>query len=223
MAMDDIYGDLLNEYFKNDDPKTETLNTQTSVNSRIQAEGNISNSKEFGDIINNILNKAWGTEWGIFSPDIVNNVDSKRIKVPQINYSTNLREYSPNQSNKPRLVNSVIEKDMNNNATGYITRVYSELFDNIIEFNFWDTSNISAEKLMQKFEELIITYSDYLKNEGISEIFFLKEVPSKYSLRNIEDAHMKCVFFFVRYERIRSLRVKTLQDISKKIEVETLL
>lgn len=200
--------------------KTKLINAmpEKSSRTRMTAKGNISNIDAFGDTLRKLLNAAWGSSWGLLAPDTAKGENADVVKTPQINYGVNLREITPNTNLKATLTDTINEVT-NGKNTGDSIQVYRKFFDCIIEFNFWDSTSKDCRNLMERFEDLIDIYSGFLKEEGISEIYFLKEVPPSYSLNYVEGTPMKCIYFFVRLERIRTMRLSTLKEIEYKLSL----
>jgi hypothetical protein len=192
---------------------------EKSSRPRMTANGNIANIDGLGDALRKLLNTAWGTNWGLIAPDTAKGEDPNVIKTPQINYGVNLREITPNSNPKATLTDTINEV-VNGKNTGDTLQVYRKFYDCIIEFNFWDTTSKGCRDLMDKFEDLIDLYSGYLKSQGISEIFFLKEVPPSYSLNYVEGTPMKCIYFFVRLEKIKTVRLSVIKEIEYKLTAE---
>lgn len=201
---------------KNDSVQEINKMPEKSSRTRMTAKGNISNIDAFGETLRKLLNAAWGTNWGILAPDTAKGENADVVKTPQINYGVNLREITPNTNLKAALTDTINEI-VNGKNTGDSIQVYRKFFDCIIEFNFWDSTSKDCRDLMEKFEDLIDIYAGFLKEEGVSEIYFLKEVPPTYSLNYVEGTPMKCIYFFVRLERINTVRLSTLKEIEYKL------
>lgn len=184
---------------------------------RLTANGNVDDVDKLGEILRRLLNAAWGSNWGVISPEANNGDNPEEIIMPQINYYINLREVANGTSPKPTLMDTVAE-EVDGVKTGDSYRIYRQSFDCIVEFNFLCQTSKDCRKLMNDFEELIITYSGYLKEQGIGEIFFLKEVPPKYSLTFNEKIPMKCCYYYVRLERNRQVKVSKINEIEMKLK-----
>lgn len=229
--MSNINDSILDAAFNNYFSKTGATNTvqeqvineqipEHSSRPRMTAYGNIDDIDQLGEILRKLLNTAWGSNWGMICPETSKGDDAESIKVPQINYSMNLREVSDGTKLKPQLMDTINEV-VNGVNTGDAYHVYRQTFDCIVEFDFLDNTSTGARKLMARFEEMIGTYTGYLKSEGISEMFFLKEVPAKYSLNYVEGVPMKCLYFFVKLERNKTVRLSTIREIEQKLSAQS--
>lgn len=187
--------------------------------SRLTANGNIGTINEFGELLRKLLNAAFGDNWGEFTQDGILGNDPKNIILPRISYDTNLREVSEGRSPKPTLMETVDEV-VNGIHTGDSIKVYRQSFDCIVEFCFYASTTQECESLMTRFEDLIVDFSGYIKSNGVSEIFLLKEVPSKYSFRFTETLPMRTLFYFVKIEKIRTSRVSEINVIEQRLNIK---
>lgn len=205
------------QYFKSKEkfeeiskPTEEDKVVGRSSRPRMKSSGVVDDIDKLGEILRKLLNAAWGSSWGVIFPELSGGENPEEITTPQINYSTNLREIASGSSPKPTLIDTIAE-EVDGIETGDSFRVYRQAFDCIIEFNFLCNTSKDCRKLMNDFEELLIVHTGYLKEQGVGEIFFLKEVPPKYSLSFSENIPMKCAYFFVRIEKNRSIRVSQIK------------
>lgn len=208
-------------YFGNNGKLTPTQVEQMpekSSRTRMTANGNVSDIDALGEILRKLLNTAWGSTWGIITPETAKGDDPEKIILPQINLAINLREIADGFNPKPQFTDTVNEV-VDGKNTGDSFRIYRQTFDCIVEFDFFDSTSKGCRSLMGKFEEILDTYTGFLKEQGVREIFFLKEVPAKYSLNYIEGIPMKCLYYFVRLERIKTVRLSTIKDIEQRLAV----
>lgn len=182
-----------------------------STRSRMKSNGTVDDVDKLGEILRVLLNAAWGSSWGVIFPEMSGGENPEEIVTPQINYSVNLREIASGTSPKPTLIDTIVE-EIDGKESGDSFRIYRQAFDCIIEFNFLCNTSKDCRKLMNDFEELIIVHSGYLKEQGVGEIFFLKEVPPKYSLSYNENIPMKCAYYFVRLEKNRMVRTSQIKN-----------
>lgn len=185
---------------------------------RLCADGNIGTVNEFANVLKQMLNVIWGSDWGDLRPDTSNGLNPNEITLPSISYSTNLREVSDGESVKPRLSELTIE-DVNGFPTGQAYKVYRQRFDCIVEFNIRTRTSSDCSELAEKFEDAIILHSGFLKKRGVSEIYFLKEVPPRYSNYFTENIPTKTLYMYVRLEKVKSVSVRTLEEINARLEL----
>lgn len=201
-------------------PKTK-MSTHTSADipdsniTKYIAENNVDDIDQLGELIRKILNAAWGSDWGEFSPELKRGEDPEDIILPQITYDIQSREVSEKTAIKPVLTDTIKEV-VNGTHTGDAFNIYRQWFDCIVEFNIWGRTTLESRQIMNNFESLLGAYTGYLKKQGIAEMFFLKEMSPRQSYRFVEGLPMRCVVYYIKLERIQSVRVSTL----KKIDFE---
>lgn len=182
------------------------------------ADDNIDDVEQLADILKRLCNAAWGPDWGELSPDLKKGEDSSSIILPQITIDINTRDIAENMGGiKPKLVDIVKEIDANGSETGDAFLIYRQWYDCNIEFNFYGRNNKDARKLQKKFETLLTVYTGYLKRQGISEMFFEREVSPKSSLNYDESTPMRCIYYYIRFESIIPIRQSLINNINVEI------
>lgn len=182
----------------------------------LMACGVIPTVDSFCDELRKMLNVIWGSNWGELQPESAEGLGEGNIPMPSIRYSTNLREVTAGRSPKPTLMD-IVPEVVNGQQTGHAYKVYRQQFDCIVEFNIRAENARDCSELREKFEDVLVFHSGYLKQLGVSEIFFLKEVPAKYSNFHIEGIPTKCIYVFVRLEKVRKVDISTLERIEAKL------
>lgn len=182
------------------------------------ADDNIDDVEQLADILKRLCNAAWGPGWGELSPDLKKGENSDDIILPQITIDINTRDVAENIGGiKPKLVDIINEVDANDNETGDAFLIYRQWFDCNIEFNFYGRTNKEARQLQKKFENLLTVYTGYLKRQGISEMFFEREVSPKSSLNYDESTPMRCIYYYIRFESIMPIRQSLINSINAEI------
>ena len=188
---------------------------------RLMADNNIDGVEQLCNILKKLLNAAWGSNWGEISPDLKKGEDSSKIVTPQITIDTNNRDIAEKMPLKPVLINTVKEK-VNGQYTGDSLLIYRQWFDCVLEFDFYGRTSKETRDLLYRFESLLAIYTGYLKRQGISEILFLKEVSARNSLNFTEQVPMKCLMYWVRFERITPVRQNLINKINADIGVKAI-
>lgn len=229
---EDVFSNVMEKYFETKNKigitKEEeqiVINEQIPDNltsTRMSADGNIKTIDELGELISNLLNSAWGSDWGRFSSDIITGTDSEKIIKPLITYSTNLREISTGTNIKPKQTET-IKKVVEGSNIGDTFIVYRQFFDCIVEFDFYHNTLRDTKELMNRFEEVMLTFTGCLKKSGVKEICFLKEIPAISSFNYVDSIPMTCLHYFVQLERNNIVRVSTIRKIEEKIYLESTL
>ena len=187
----------------------------------LMADDNIDGIEQLCDILKKLLNAAWGSNWGEISPDLKKGEDSSKIVTPQITVDINNRDIAEKMPLKPVLINTVKEK-VNGQYTGDSLLIYRQWFDCVVEFDFYGRTAKETRQLQYQFESLLAIYTGYLKRQGVSEILFLKEVSSRNSLNFTEQVPMKCLMYWVRFERITPIRQSLINKINADIGVKAI-
>ena len=208
------------------DDKSARVHTNESVSDvdyqiqsfRHVADDNIDDLEQLAEILKRLCNAAWGNGWGELSPDLKKGENSSEIIVPQIVLDINTRDIAEGIGGlKPTLVDIIKETDENGQETGDAFLIYRQWFDTNVEFNIYGRTNQEARQLQKKFENLLSVYTGYLKRNGISEMFFEREVSPKNSLNYNESTPMRCIYYYIRFESITPIRQSLINSINLEI------
>lgn len=182
------------------------------------ADDNIDDLEQLAEILKRLCNAAWGNGWGELSPDLKKGENSSEIIVPQIVLDINTRDIAEGIGGlKPTLVDIIKETDENGQETGDAFLIYRQWFDTNVEFDIYGRTNQEARQLQKKFENLLNVYTGYLKRNGISEMFFEREVSPKNSLNYNESTPMRCIYYYIRFESITPIRQSLINSINLEI------
>lgn len=88
---------------------------------------------------------------------------------PVITYKVIHRK--PKDELKPR-IRQTIDEVTDDQTDERIGEVYGQKFKCLIQFNVFASVYDLAEQVMEKFEEMIFTYTGYFKKNGVAEIVF---------------------------------------------------
>lgn len=226
--MNDIERAFL-EYFnqeKVDNLEIENTNTDVIVDTDVAKEYDISESEskistvdDLGDLLRKILNIAWGDDWGEITPEFALSDDISASKLPKIVYDINYREAPEKMSKKPTLFGNKREI-VDGKPTGDSFNIYRQFYDTVIEFNFFGNTMLEARNLSNKFEEIVATYTGLIKKNGLSELVFLKELPSENSVKFIPGIPMKSLMYYARFEKIHTVRTSLLNKLDYEINIK---
>lgn len=210
-------------YANNKSARVHTNESVSDVDYQIQsfrhvADDNIDDLEQLAEILKRLCNAAWGNGWGELSPDLKKGENSSEIIVPQIVLDINTRDIAEGIGGlKPTLVDIIKETDENGQETGDAFLIYRQWFDTNVEFNIYGRTNREARQLQKKFENLLNVYTGYLKRNGISEMFFEREVSPKNSLNYNESTPMRCIYYYIRFESITPIRQSLINSINLEI------
>lgn len=82
-----------------------------------------------------------------------------------------------------------------------IGEIHSIRYDYYIQFDFFNTSFENTYKLMEDFEYIMYAYSSYIKEEGIVEYYFLKQIDDEDHNIFREKVTSLSVIYYVQTER----------------------
>ncbi len=182
------------------------------------ADGNIDDIERLANILKTLCNASWGEDWGELSPDLKKGEDAANIILPQITIEINTRDISEDLGGLKPILFDIVKDDVTDDSF----LLYRQWFDCDVEFNIYGRNTKDARQLMNKFEKLITTYTGYLKRNGVSEIFFLRETNPRCSLNYNELTPMRCIYYYVRLESIMAVRQSTIDKINAEIGVSKL-
>lgn len=183
---------------------------------RQYADGNLSTIDEWTDWVKFILDAAWGAGWGEFTIENPIETNPEDVHLPIITYELAHRKPSDSiRGIKPRAMEIVPDPDIPNHK---IT-VYRQWFDCLIDFHVWHKTNREAELLKNQLEDLMLGYSGFFKQKGVSEILFLEENPPDVSTKWRLDIPRRTLRYFVRLEKITPVREIDIQRLATVVDV----
>ena len=91
------------------------------------------------------------------------------INHPMITFKILEREHTEGTSYKPRQMEQIEGED------GRPGVIYSERFTNLVQFNIIASEYRVAWKVMEQFEDLMISYAETIRGNGIVEYYLLKQ------------------------------------------------
>ncbi|MCC0635242.1 MULTISPECIES: hypothetical protein [unclassified Clostridioides] len=180
----------------------------------------INNFEKIEEILEYILKTELEDNWGVISFETIKKDETDKIILPQINYCVKLREISKGKSYKPMLTDIIDELDENKEKTGKVIKVYRQSFDCILEFRFIAKTQKECRRLMEAFEDIITSYTGFLKKKGLGDIFFLKEISTEDNISFDENTSVKTSEYFIRLEKVKTLNVNKLKNIEMKFSVK---
>lgn len=113
---------------------------------------------------------------------------------------------------KPRQRESFIEDKQNKGMTR-IVEIYGQKFGYHLQFNVFASTYVIAENIMDRFEEMMLTYAGHFKKNGVGEIIFdrqftddnFKTVRQTLSVRNFS--------YFIELEKITVVMRDSIKDV----------
>lgn len=102
------------------------------------------------------------------------------INHPIVTFKVLKRAHTEGAAYKPRLMEEIVGED------GRPGVIYNERFTNLVQFNFIAPEYRIAWNVMERFEDLMISYAETVRGNGIVEYFLLEQYRDDYydSFRN---------------------------------------
>lgn len=168
----------------------------------LHAVGNINDFDDAMDLIHSIWTKVHPE--CVFSEEEPNGNTPETVALPHISYEVLHRKHSEHFSDgkKPRQLRVYPDPDQ----PGQNITEASEWFDCISEFLIYGNNKREAKKWMKLFEEFILTYTGYFKEQGIAEILFLEEQSPVVSSEYRQDLPHRRLRYLVKIQRTQTLR-----------------
>ena len=168
------------------------------------------NVLEFASMQKELLNKAWGNDWGIFTLEYNTGKKLNETNLPVITF--NIMSRIPSKK-KPGLKPRIYLTGYDDSDPGYLIIQHSQWHDCIIEYNLFHNTMNEAFELMSRFELFNTLYAGYFKQNGIMELIFRQEVPTSSTLKIDNIIPSRCVYYDMVIQNIFTQRIKATDEI----------
>ena len=129
---------------------------------------------------------------------------------PYISYRLISRR--PTKEYKPIAREDIVECD-ELNAQRYGT-VFGQKFDCIVQFNVFASENRVANKVMESFEELMISYAGYFKEQGVRDLYFKEQVTDTDYNNFRETLSVRNIRYYVQIEKLMVIFNRSISDVN---------
>lgn len=136
---------------------------------------------------------------------------------PKITYKIISRK--PKGELKPR-VRETIETD-GKNGEDRLGQVCGQKFECLVQFNIFTSVYKEAEEVMEKFEELIFSYTGFFKKNGVAELLFKEQVTDDFYERLRETLSVRNLIYYVEIEKLTVIfkeKIKEIELLAQKKE-----
>lgn len=206
----------LEELLSNDNNNLSTVeitNERSDSKKRDQLKANKSATMfDFIEMIDKIVTLTMKDLNVKFIPDegkIVYLANDLKLEFPIIAYK--VKERKTKKEIKPRLRENFVEDK--NDPTSRVGEIYGQKFICHLQFNIFASEYKMAEEIMSRFEEMMIIYAGYFKQNGVAELFFdnqytddsFKSIRQTLSVRNI------C--YYVEIEKLTVIMKEVIKEI----------
>jgi hypothetical protein len=148
-----------------------------------------------------------------FLPDegaIILKKHEEKIDHPFITYK--LISRSPKDELKPRHRQTVEEKTYDK-IDERIGEIHGQKFKCLLQFNIFASVYDTAEQVMERFEELIFTYTGYFKKNGVAEILFREQLTDEKYNSFRETMSVRNLVYYVEVEKLFVIFQEKIKDI----------
>jgi hypothetical protein len=168
------------------------INTKTGTAKSMQrADANASLS-DFIDMVGLIVEYVMSDMKVKFMPD----ENRKNFLEPDVPFNDPVVTYKIKSRRPKNELKPIPREDMEEEYNGEqrLGTIYGQRFDCKVQFNIFASEYTLANKVMDKFEELMIAYAGYIKKQGVVDMYFTEQyTDSEYnnfretlSVRNLE-------------------------------------
>lgn len=117
---------------------------------------------------------------------------------------------------KPRLRESTKDPFV----MGYTVEIYGQWFDNIVQFDAWSNGTRTTDRLITWMEQLLKLYTGYLREKGISNMFFWKRDSEGQNSTWRQTVPVKGTQFYFRTEELEAVYQRDILKIDISLGVE---
>ena len=142
----------------------------------------------------------------------------KKIEKTIITYSVKSRE--PKKELKAR-VRETVDEQVYASEDQRQGEIWGQKFKCTVQFNIFASVYSEAEEVMEKFEELITSYSGFFKENGIAEIFMLKQFTDEVYNQLRETLSVRNLHYYVEIEKLTVIfreKIKEIEILAQKKE-----
>lgn len=185
----------------------------TESQERIQTAEKSANMYDFIKMVNKLSALVLKDLKVEFVPDENKNVvESPELPLdhPIITYKVIHRK--PKGELKPR-VRQVINERTDDPNDERIGEVYGQKFQCLIQFNVFASVYDLAEQVMEKFEEMIFTYTGYLKKNGVAEIVFEQQLTDENYDMFRQTISVRNLRYYVEVEKLTVIFQEKIKEI----------
>lgn len=175
------------------------------------------NMEQLTDMLMELVEKRWASDGDIhcnpprFTIEEPTDTDPTKLYLPTITFDI----YERVRSASHRSIDPVYYGEIDDpHDERRKIKQYRSWFDIEVEFKIHHESNREAAALLEEFEIFLFEYKPYLKEQGLSELIFLAELPPTVVTRWQRVIPVRTLRYLVRIERIITLRSNKLATIS---------
>lgn len=136
--------------------------------------------------------------------------NDQKLDKPLITYK--LKERKPKGELKPRFRENFIEnKDPELVRVG---EIYGQKFKCLIQFDIFANTYELSEQILNRFEDMMLSYAGYFKRNGISEIVFQQQYTDDSIKSMRQTLSIRSICYYVEIEKITVIMRESIKDIN---------
>lgn len=192
--------------------------TTSQRRSMTQAESGIS-IPSFTTMVHDMLDRAWGQDWGRFLPAFPNGTNPQSATLPIITYSYE-KEPGIIGHNGTRDVRPSIRDRFTVEENGETRQfdVYAQVFDVQYTLDVWHTSSHELDELIRDLERFFLTYQGFFRESGVRLMRFqsLGSTPQTEPWR--DDVIGRSLTYFMQFEDQHAIPVEPLERVRTYVD-----
>ncbi len=200
------------------DPIPEPEEKDYTTSTLMRANGNAS-LLDFFDMVSLIITNTLDDLHVDCMPDekayVLTNDPVEVINHPIVTFKVNERVHKDGYSYKPKLIETVTEHD-----SGKTAFIYSERYTSRVQFNIMASEYRLAWTIMERIEDVLLSYAETIKGNGIVEYYFNKQYYDKYYDTFRNTLTVLNLEYCVETEKLRVIFKENIKDIITKEYVE---
>ena len=200
------------------DPIPEPEQKDYTTSTLMRANGNAS-LLDFFDMVSLIITNTLDDLHVDCMPDekayVLTNDPVEVINHPIVTFKVNERVHKDGYSYKPKLIETVTEHE-----SGKTAFIYSERYTSKVQFNIMASEYRLAWTIMERIEDVLLSYAETIKGNGIVEYYFNKQYYDKYYDTFRNTLTVLNLEYCVETEKLRVIFKENIKDIITKEYVE---
>jgi hypothetical protein len=200
------------------DPIPEPEQKDYTTSTLMRANGNAS-LLDFFDMVSLIITNTLDDLHVDCMPDekayVLTNDPVEAINHPIVTFKVNERVHKDGYSYKPKLIETVTEHE-----SGKTAFIYSERYTSKVQFNIMASEYRLAWTIMERIEDVLLSYAETIKGNGIVEYYFNKQYYDKYYDTFRNTLTVLNLEYCVETEKLRVIFKENIKDIITKEYVE---
>lgn len=118
---------------------------------------------------------------------------------------------------KPRMRQNIKEEIIDKDEER-IGEIYGQKFKCLVQFNIFSSVYETAEQVMERFEELIFTYTGFFKKNGVAEVIFNQQITdSSYDIFR-QTLSVRNLQYYIEIEKLTVLFKEKIKEIETYLQ-----